>query len=127
MKSGIEVIEDLVTFFECSTAFMSVPTEKLRRTQGKQFNFKIISALMELRQDLTSDEKKEALKICKDIIENFRDDLNKISGGKASIFDKVDAKQVDKNNPSTVVKKVVEEEEVAEDFNMDDFLNEGGL
>lgn len=127
MKSGIEVIEDLVTFFECSTAFMSVPTEKLRRTQGKQFNFKIISALMELRQDLTSDEKKEALKICKDIIENFRDDLNKISGGKASIFDKVDAKQVDKNNPSTVVKKVVEEEEIAEDFNMDDFLNEGGL
>ena len=70
---------------------------------------------MELRQDLTSDEKKEALKICKDVVENFRDDLNKINGGKASIFDKVDAKQV------------VEEEEIAEDFNMDDFLNEGGL
>ena len=77
---------------------------------------------------MTSDEKKEALKICKDIVENFRDDLNKISGGKASIFDKVDAKQVDKGNPVAAAKKVVEEEdEIAEDFNMDDFLNEGGL
>jgi hypothetical protein len=82
---------------------------------------------MELRQDLTSDEKKEALKICKDVVENFRDDLNKINGGKASIFDKVDAKQVEKDNPVAAVKKAVEEEEIAEDFNMDDFLNEGGL
>lgn len=32
LKSGIEVVEDLVSFFECSPSFMSVPVEKLRRT-----------------------------------------------------------------------------------------------
>jgi|LauGreDrversion4_2_1035121.scaffolds.fasta_scaffold10738_8 hypothetical protein len=47
---------------------------------------------MELRVDLTKDETKEALRICKDIIENFRDDLNKLAGAKASIFDQVDQK-----------------------------------
>jgi hypothetical protein len=35
LKSGIEVLEDIVTFFECSPSFVSLPCEKLRRTQGK--------------------------------------------------------------------------------------------
>ena len=30
---------------------------------------------MNLRNDLSKQEKEEALKICKDIIENFREDL----------------------------------------------------
>lgn len=30
---------------------------------------------MNLRNDLTKQEKEESLKICKDIIENFREDL----------------------------------------------------
>jgi hypothetical protein len=75
MKNGLEVLEDFISFFECSPAFMSVPTEKLRRTQGKMFNFKICNSLMNLRTDLTSVEKGEALRICKDIIDNYREDL----------------------------------------------------
>ena len=53
LKSGIEVLDDMVTFFECTPAFISLPCEKLRRTQGKQFNYKIVTALMNLRNDLT--------------------------------------------------------------------------
>jgi len=81
LKSGIEVLDDTVTFFECTPAFISLPCEKLRRTQGKQFNYKIVSALMNLRNDLSKQEKEESLKICKDIIENFREDLQVLSSG----------------------------------------------
>jgi len=56
LKSGIEVLEDIVTFFECSPSFISLPCEKLRRTQGKQFNYKIASNLMSLRSELTKKE-----------------------------------------------------------------------
>jgi len=84
LKTGIEVLDDLVSFFECSPAFISVPCEKLRQTQGPQFKIKIVTALMSLRSNLTKQEKAEALKICKDIIENYRADLaqNNSKGGK---------------------------------------------
>ena len=54
---GLEVLDDLVSFFECSSAFISVPCEKLRRTQGPLFNKKIVTALMSLRSDLDKKEK----------------------------------------------------------------------
>lgn len=34
MKSGIEVLDDLISFFESSPAFISVACEKMRRTHG---------------------------------------------------------------------------------------------
>lgn len=37
MKSGIEVLDDLVSFFEASPAFISVACEKLRKTHGPTF------------------------------------------------------------------------------------------
>jgi hypothetical protein len=37
MKSGIEVLDDLVNFFESSPAFISVACEKLRKTHGPTF------------------------------------------------------------------------------------------
>ena len=71
----MEVLEDFLSFFECSAQFMSMPCEKLRKSQGKAFTFKIVQSLVSLRVDLASNEQKEALKICKDIIENFKDEL----------------------------------------------------
>lgn len=37
MKQGIEVLDDLVSFFESSPAFISVACEKLRKTHGPTF------------------------------------------------------------------------------------------
>jgi hypothetical protein len=82
VKSGVQVLEDIITFFECTPSFVSLPCEKLRRTQGKQFNFKIVSSLMNLRSDLSSQEIKEALEICKEILDNFKDSDNLVSQGK---------------------------------------------
>jgi len=70
---GIEVLDDLVSFFECSPAFISVPCEKLRRTQGPNFNKKIVNALMSLRSEMDKNDKKEALATCYDIIETYKE------------------------------------------------------
>jgi hypothetical protein len=34
LKNGIEVLDDLISFFESSPAFISVACEKLRKTHG---------------------------------------------------------------------------------------------
>lgn len=79
---GTEVLDDLISFFECSPEFISVPCEKLRRTQGKQFNNKVVSALMSLRTDLDRNERKQAVQICEEIIRNFKDDKSEQGGKK---------------------------------------------
>jgi hypothetical protein len=37
MKNGIEVLDDLVSFFESSPAFISVACEKMRKAHGPTF------------------------------------------------------------------------------------------
>jgi len=45
MKNGIEVLDDLVSFFESSPAFISVACEKLRKTHGPTFNLSTVVSL----------------------------------------------------------------------------------
>ena len=59
-----------------------MPCEKLRRTQGNQFNNKVVAALMALRTDLERGERKEAIRICEEIIRQFRDDPARKKDGK---------------------------------------------
>ena len=64
MKNGIEVLDDLVSFFESSPAFISVACEKMRKTHGPTFKINTVKAIMNLRTDLTKDEKNLAMKVC---------------------------------------------------------------
>ena len=64
MKSGIEVLDDLVNFFESSPAFISVACEKLRKTHGPTFQIGTVKAILNLRTDLSKEERAEAIKIC---------------------------------------------------------------
>ena len=58
MKAGIEVISDLLSFFESSPAFISVACEKLRKQHGPSFTMKTVTAIMNLRTDLDNTERK---------------------------------------------------------------------
>lgn len=64
MKNGIEVLDDLVSFFESSPAFISVACEKMRKTHGPTFKLNTVKAIMNLRTDLTKEEKNLAMKVC---------------------------------------------------------------
>lgn len=72
MKSGIEVLEDLLSFFESSPAFISVACEKMRRVHGPNFKINTVKAILNLRTDLTKDERQMALKVCEEILDDFK-------------------------------------------------------
>ena len=72
MKSGIEVLDDLVSFFESSPAFISVACEKMRRTHGPSFELGTVKAILSLRTDLSKEDREMALGVCKSIIDDFK-------------------------------------------------------
>lgn len=140
---GVEVLDDLTSFFECSPEFISVPCEKLRRTQGKQFNNKVVAALMALRTDLERPERKQAIQICEEIIKNFKDDKNTAKKGgdknqglfaiveqQAEQQKKAKGKEEEKKGGAPANNFVLTDSEDMSDedeMNMSDFMREGGL
>jgi hypothetical protein len=72
MKNGLEVLDDLVSFFESSPAFISVACEKMRRTHGPNFKMATVKAILGLRTDLTKEDRALALKVCEEILEDFK-------------------------------------------------------
>mmetsp|Transcript_12756 Transcript_12756/g.12637 ORF Transcript_12756/g.12637 Transcript_12756/m.12637 type:complete len:208 (+) Transcript_12756:1154-1777(+) len=125
MKSGIEVLDDLVSFFEASPAFISVPCEKIRKTHGPTFKMTTVKAILNLRTDLTKEERAEALRVCTEILDSFK---NYNDGKKGGIFSNLELDQ------NTKVQEQIEEEpgeehneDGNETMNFDDFLKEGGL
>lgn len=102
MKSGIEVLGDLLSFFESSPAFISVACEKLRKQHGPNFKLNTVKAILNLRTDISKDERAAALKICKEVLESYEDGtydkkLKLKNGGAAvGIFDELDMTEADK-------------------------------
>src|SRR5258708_5038175 len=90
MKSGIEVLEDLVSFFESSPAFISVACEKLRKTHGPTFKISTVKALLNLRTDLTKEERLMALKVCGEILDSFKNSDYNNKNNKKGIFSNLD-------------------------------------
>ena len=73
MKSGIEVLGDLLSFFESSPAFISVACEKLRKQHGPNFKMSTVKAILNLRSDLSKEERQQALRICKQVLCSYED------------------------------------------------------
>ena len=137
MKPGIEVLEDLLSFFESSPDFISVPCEKMRRTHGPNFKLATVKAILNLRTDFTKDERAQALKNCEDILDDFKknpqyDTLVQSSKGIFSALDTTQAEAAAKQQEqSENLEDDDEEHNVNEDggdeFDMDGFLKEGGI
>lgn len=97
MKSGMEVFGDLLSFFESSPAFISVACEKLRKQQGPNFKLQTVKAILNLRTDISKEERAEALKICKEVLDSYKDGKydemirsKKGQGHSGGIFDDLD-------------------------------------
>ena len=138
MRSGIEVLDDLVSFFESSPAFISVACEKMRKTHGPNFKMATVKAILGLRTDLSKEDRAVALKVCEEILEEFKKnpqyDQIKGANGRAKgggIFQNIDTSQAEK--AAAAGDRDVDENgddlgygDGAE-FNMDDFLKQGGI
>lgn len=129
MKNGIEVLDDMRSFFGASPAFISVTCEKIRRTHGPTFKIATVKAILNLRTDLTKDERAESLKICAEILDSFKNytDSNQASK-KGGIFSNLDIAQATKIQDSNdVVDNANDEDDNDIGINIDDFLKEGGI
>ena len=77
MRHGVDVLSDLLSFFEASAPFISVATVKLRDHHGPGFKLKTVDAILSLRTDLTKEGRAEARSICKHVLDNYQEGKNK--------------------------------------------------
>ena len=76
--------------------------EKLRKQHGPNFKLNTVKAILNLRTDISKDERAAALKICKEVLESYEDGtydkkLKLKNGGAAvGIFDELDMTEADK-------------------------------
>ena len=90
MKSGLEVLEDILSFFEASVDFIAVSCEKLRKTHGNFFKLAFVKALLGLRTDLTGEERNTAFQACKDVLQSFSNLDRRISASGNEILSNLD-------------------------------------
>jgi len=67
MEACLKVINDILDFFDTSPAIIPMSILEFRRTNGSGFNMTTVKALLNLRVDLTSNERSEALTGCKEV------------------------------------------------------------
>lgn len=145
MRAGIEVLGDLLSFFESSPAFISVACEKLRKQHGPTFKLRTVEAILNLRSDLTREDRHDALEICRQVLKKYADGAYdeklkaKQAGGiKADVFEELDdigvvggetneknaeAANLDESTERPQTVEVVDEEDADDAFA--DFLKEG--
>lgn len=119
---------DLKNFFESSVDFLPISVGKMRKDHGPSFNILTIKALLNLRTDLTKQEKSQVLKDSKEVLEQYKDEAGSSTKGIFSNLDTASAAKEfneDMKDPEQEDAKEPEEEE--EEFNLDDFLKEGGI
>ena len=71
MEACLKVINDILEFFETSAAMTPMSILELRKINGPGFNITQVKALLNLRVDITSAERNEALNECKKVKVNI--------------------------------------------------------
>jgi hypothetical protein len=129
-RETLKILDDFMDFLEVSPEMISISCSKLREFNGPSFTVATAKALINLRCDLSKDEKNEAISTCKQILDNFSQGGNSKSSG---FFDHLEneikiqenlERQEDEN-----AQNLEEVEEIKEKrrktINLTDFLNLG--
>jgi hypothetical protein len=67
----LKILDDFLDFLDVSSYMISVSCTKLREFNGPSFTLNTCKALINLRCDMTKEEKNEAIATCKEILQNF--------------------------------------------------------
>ena len=146
--STTKVLNDLHDFLESSSYMISSLCLTLRQYIGPLFNFNIAKTLIKLRKDIQSDEIKDSLDQCKEVLDKYSEKNNKENEVGINYFKIVENEMKRQNkeekgqkninelgqqNAQNAIMVVDEEDEglfemSKEDemktFNLDDFINE---
>lgn len=83
IKENTKTLEKFLEFLETPPDMISLACYSIREYNGPTFNFEMARALIELRVDFTSADKKASIVTCKEVLDNY----------------KVDESETAKNNP----------------------------
>lgn len=79
IKENTKNLEKFLEFLETPIDMISFSCYSLRECNGSACNYDMIKALMELRVDLDSSDKKGALQTCREVLENYKENDNEQS------------------------------------------------
>ncbi len=75
-EACLQVVQDILEFFQTSSAMAPMNILELRKINGPGFNFNTAKALLNIRIDFTSAERNEALTESKKVRQNYRQFLS---------------------------------------------------
>lgn len=82
----LRILDDFLDFLDVSPMMISVSCTKLREFNGPSFTLNTAKALINLRCDLSKEEKNEAIDSCKDVFINFSKNPESLHNLKSSGF-----------------------------------------
>lgn len=85
-NANLKILDDILDFLQISSYMIPSSCHTLREYLGPSFNMSTVKALVVLRCDFSKEEKKEALNLCKEVLEKYQDKKGNRSGG---FFDKM--------------------------------------
>jgi len=110
MEACLKVINDILDFFDTSPAIIPMSILEFRRTNGPGFNMTTVKALLNLRVDLTSSERSEALQGCKELLSNYKEEKGQPSSG--GLLQRIEVEKQEGDEDDDIKVEEVEEEEV---------------
>ena len=84
---NLKILYDFLEFLDVSVMTISMSCSKLREFNGPAFTLTTAKSLINLRVDFTSEEKKEAIETCKDILEHLSKGTDKKKGTGVSMLE----------------------------------------
>lgn len=70
-QETLKILDDFINFLEISPDMISLSCSKIREFNGPQFSISTVKALINLRCDLSKEEKNDAINSCKIVLDNF--------------------------------------------------------
>lgn len=131
IKENTKNLEKFLEFLETPVDMISFSCYSLREFNGPTCNFDMIKALIELRIDLNSADKKGALQTCREVLENYKEDDSDPSKKTNPLLEYIvmERKNLSKRKSITEGLESIEESEQNENnknrrgtYNLSDFL-----
>lgn len=123
---NLKSLNDFNNFLESSPDMIGIVCEKLREANGSSFTLSTVKALINLRCDLTKDERNEAIKDCKETLEKY--DKTKDTNKGINIFSFVEnelkkEEEEIEDNYSSINDQSINDAQRRGTLNLEDFLN----
>ena len=128
-KAKMKILDDVLDFLQISSYMISSTCYTLREYIGPSFNMNTVKALIGLRSDFSREEKKDAINLCKEVIDNYKSGKKK--KGLNGFFGKVQQGNVlveenddNDNGDVVVVDKKEDDKSEMNVYTLDEFLKD---